>query len=166
MVSEEKKAIRIYQDILQGKRTQFPNHFFMGDQGKKYLVFMTRYLIQIHLGISIKEIPQKVKAETLWNYRLRPPAQLYGWNFTDVIQHAYPGKFKPTDFTQVSNGYWQGEKGKARAIETIRMIIEEEHKIPLHEIPIRINHRFFEKNGLGGIFKATHGWSTNIETTK
>jgi hypothetical protein len=152
MVSEEEKVIRIYQDILQGNRTRFPNHFFVGEQGKKYLVLMTRYLIQIYLGISINEIPRKVKAEIIWNYRLRPPAKQYGWNFIDVMQQAYPGKFKPTDFTQVSYGYWQGDKGKTRAIETIKTIIEEEHKIPLHEIPKMINHHFFEKSGLGGIF--------------
>jgi hypothetical protein len=152
IVLEEEMVIRVYEDILQGKRTRFPNHFFIGEQGKKYLVFITRYLIEIHLEISINEIPRKVKAEILWNYRLRPPAQICGWNFIDLIQQAYPGKFKPTDFTQVSYGYWQGQKGKTRAIETIKTLIEEELKIPLHEIPQIINHQFFEKSGLGGIF--------------
>ncbi|MCM2534343.1 hypothetical protein NDK43_20820 [Neobacillus pocheonensis] len=152
---EREKVIKIFRDVLNGRRTRFPNHFFVGDQGKKYLAFLTCYLIEEYLGIPVEEIPRKVKAETLWNHRLRPAAHVCGWkDFIRVIENAYPGKFKSWEFNQVSNHYWRGENGRKRAIEVVRYIIEEKCKLAHHEIPLRINHRFFKDYGLGGILKS------------
>ncbi|WP_255286788.1 MULTISPECIES: DUF4046 domain-containing protein [unclassified Bacillus (in: firmicutes)] len=118
---EREKVLQIYRDVLDGKRGKFPDHFFVGEQGKKYLAFLTRYLIEDYLGISVKEIPRKVKAATLWNHRLRPAAYVQGWkDFMWIIENAYPGKFRPWEFNQVSNNYWQGENERKRAIEAVR----------------------------------------------
>jgi len=151
-VTEREKVIRIYRDILERKRARFPDHFFVGDQGKKYLAYITRYLIEEYLGIPIAQIPHCVGAKTLWDYRLRHPAQIHGWNFIDVIQNAYPGTFHPLEFKQVSHGYWQGEEGGKRAIEAVRYVIEVKCNIPFQEIPLKINHHFFKQHGLTGIF--------------
>ncbi len=70
---------------------------------------MTYYLLEQHLSIPIDEIPF---ANTLWSHRLRPPAMLYGWNYYEVIDNAYPGKFKPWQFQKVPDKYWDGEEGK------------------------------------------------------
>ncbi|OHX41431.1 hypothetical protein BBV17_28500 [Cytobacillus oceanisediminis] len=149
---EKEKIIQIYRDVLDGRRVRFPNHFFVGDQGKTYLAFITSYLVEEYLGIPIEEIPRKVTAETLWTHRLRSPAYVFGWNFIEVIDNAYPGKFQPWEFNQVSNNYWQGENGRKRAIEAVRFVIEEKCKIPHQEIPLKINHRFFKDHKLNGIF--------------
>ncbi|MGM0879375.1 MAG: hypothetical protein ACQEWV_33540, partial [Bacillota bacterium] len=58
---EKEKVIQIYQDVLDGRRARFPNYFFVGDQGKKYVAFLTCYLIEEYLGIPVEEIPRKVK---------------------------------------------------------------------------------------------------------
>jgi hypothetical protein len=151
-MTEKEKVIQIYQDVLDGRRVRFPNHFFVGDQGKKYLAFLTCYLIEEYLGIPVEEIPRLVKAETLWNHRLRPAAHIHGWkNFIEVIENAYPGKFKPWEFNQVPYKYWRGENGRKRAIKVVRYMIEEKCKMTHHEIPLRINHRFFKEHGLLGI---------------
>ncbi|WP_141995105.1 hypothetical protein [Bacillus sp. B4EP4a] len=154
-MEEKEKLIQIYRDVLDGRRARFPNHFFVGDQGMKYLAFLTCYLIEEYLGIPIEEIPRKVKAETLWNHRLRPPSHVHGWKgFIVVIENAYPGKFQPWEFNQVSNNYWKGENGRKRAIEVVRFVIEEKCKIPHQEIPLKINHRFFKDQKLNGIFRS------------
>lgn len=151
-MSEKEKVIQIYQDVLDGKRARFPNYFFVGDLGKKYLAFITCYLIEEYLGIPVEEIPRQVKARTLWNHRLRPAAHVHGWkDFIEVIENAYPRKFKPWEFNQVPWHYWRGENGRKRAIEVVRYMIEEKCNMAHHEIPLRINHRFFKEHGLTGI---------------
>ena len=74
------QVIEIYQQVLEGKRKRFPNDFFVGNEGKTYMSYITRYLLEQRLSIPIHEIPLKVGADTLWSHRLRPPAMLYGWN--------------------------------------------------------------------------------------
>ena len=71
-----------------------------------------------------------------------------------MIENAYPGKFKLWEYNQVPNYYWRGENGRKRAIEVVRYMIEEKCKMTLHEIPLRINYRFFKVHGLGGIFNS------------
>ncbi|MEW9669856.1 hypothetical protein [Ammoniphilus sp. 3BR4] len=152
-MTEKEKVIDIYRQILKGHRARFPNHFFVGEQGKKYLAYLTRYLLEEYLNIPVKDISKRVKAEILWNHRLRPPAQFFGWNFLDVIQNAYPGKFQPWEFRQVSNHYWCGTGGRTRAIETVKYVIEVKCNIPHQEIPQKINHHFFRERGLLGIIR-------------
>lgn len=151
-MTEKEKVIQIYRDVLKGKRYRFPDHFFIGEQGKKNLANITRYLIEEYLEIPVEEIPLQVKAKTLWNHRLKAPAQGYGWKYIDVIENAYPQKFHPLEFEQVSNGYWKGNEGSKRAIEAVRYVIKKKCKIPHEEIPLKINHRFFKENRLGGVF--------------
>lgn len=145
-------VIEMYREALEGKRRRFPPGFFIGEEGKKYLAYVTRYLLEEQLSIKVKDIPLKVKASTLWSHRLKSPANLHGWNYYDVIENAYPGKFKPLDFHQVPRKYWDGEEGKERAIQAVRYAIEVEAGIPLDEIPSIINHHFFKKYRLKGIF--------------
>ncbi|GMA65941.1 hypothetical protein [Alicyclobacillus fastidiosus] len=151
-MTEKDKIIQIYREVLTGKRHRFPNHLFVGDRGKKYVAWVTRYLLEDYLQIPVMQIPQRVNAQILWEFRLRPPAQTHGWNYTELIQNAYPGLFKPWDFKQVSNGYWQKEDGKQRAIEAIRYVLEDECDIPIHEIPKHITYQFFKEHGLSGAF--------------
>ncbi|WP_281172536.1 hypothetical protein [Ectobacillus panaciterrae] len=33
-MTEKEKVIQLYRDILEGRRFRFPDHFFVGDQGK------------------------------------------------------------------------------------------------------------------------------------
>ncbi|CAK8583524.1 DUF4046 domain-containing protein [Priestia megaterium] len=146
------QVIEIYQQVLDGKRKRFPNGFFVGNEGKTYMNYITRYLLEQRLSIPIHEIPLKVGADTLWSHRLRPPAMLYGWNYYEVIDNAYPGEFQPWEFRQVPRKYWKGEEGKNRAIEAVKYVLEEELKIPFNEIPHRVNFHFFNQYGLGGVF--------------
>lgn len=152
LIVNKEQVIEIYQDVLAKRRKRFPNYFFVGNEGKKYMRYMTCYLLEQHLSIPINEIPFQVGANTLWSHRLRPPAMLYGWNYYEVIDNAYPGIFKPWQFQQVPDKYWDGEEGKKRAIEAVKYVIEEKLKIPLKEIPIQVNIHFFNQHSLGGVF--------------
>ncbi|GMA65583.1 hypothetical protein [Alicyclobacillus fastidiosus] len=151
-MTEQEKVIQVYQDVLNGNRCRFPNYFFVGERGKKYLAYITRFLIEDYLGIRLEEIPSRVSAEILWDHRLRPPAMTHGWNFTQVIQNAYPGRFDPWAFKQVSHGYWKRDEGQQRALDAIRFVIEEKCRIPHNEIPHRITNHFFKQHGLRGVF--------------
>jgi hypothetical protein len=145
-------VIEIYIEVLKGIRQRFPDHFFVGEQGKKYLALITRFLIEEHLNIPVQEIPEKINAKILWSHRLRVPAIKHGWNFIQLIENAYPGQFRPWEFSQVSHGYWQGDEGKQRAIEAVRYVIEEECQISFEDIPQQVNYHFFKKNRLAGVF--------------
>ncbi|MBK0010147.1 hypothetical protein IAE23_27145 [Bacillus sp. S35] len=146
------QVIEIYRQVLERKRKRFPNYFFIGEEGKKYMGYITCYLLEQRLSIPIQEIPLQVTAGILWSHRLKPPAMLYGWNYYEVIDNAYPGKFKAWQFQQVPDKYWHGDEGKKRAIEAVKYVIEEELKIPLNEIPIQVNIHFFNQHSLGGVF--------------
>ncbi|MED4140341.1 DUF4046 domain-containing protein [Priestia megaterium] len=146
------QVIEIYSEALEGKRRRFPDGFFIGEEGKKYLAYMTRYLLEERLSIKVTDIPLKVKASTLWSHRLRPPANLHDWNYYDVIENAYPGRFNPLEFHQVPHKYWDGEEGRKRAIQAVQYVIEVKAGITLDEIPSTINHHFFKKYRLGGVF--------------
>ncbi|MEJ9227164.1 MULTISPECIES: hypothetical protein [Priestia] len=102
---KREQVIEVYKDVLEKRRKRFPNYFFAGNEGEKYMRYMTCYLLEQHLSIPIVEIPLQVGANTLWSHRLRPPAMLYGWNYYEVIDNAYPGKFKPWEFQQTPDKY-------------------------------------------------------------
>jgi len=148
----EEQVIEIYQDVLAKRRKRFPNYFFVGNEGKKYMRYITCYLLEKHLTIPIDEIPFQVGANTLWSHRLRPPATLYGWNYYEVIDNAYPGQFKPWQFQQAPDNYWHGEEGNQRAIEAVKYVIEEKLELSMKEIPFKVNFHFFKQHGLGGAF--------------
>ncbi|MHA7098125.1 DUF4046 domain-containing protein [Priestia aryabhattai] len=149
---EREEIICIYDEVLTGKRKQFPNEMFIGITGKQYLGYMTRYLIEEKLKIPIHEIPHKIKAETLWSHRLRPGAKAQGWKYFDLINNAYEGQFLPFDFHQVPQGYWQGSKGRHLAIEAMKYVVESKCKLPLDQIPLKVNHQFFKQHNLVGVF--------------
>ncbi|MFB1100495.1 DUF4046 domain-containing protein [Terribacillus sp. JSM ZJ617] len=122
-MGDKELAISLYQDVLNGKRKRFPNYFFTGAQGKIYLAYMTRYLIEEYLKIPMERIPKEVKAETLWNHRLRPAAHTLGWrDFMKVIDNAYPGKYHILEFNQVPWRYWYGEEGRERAVKVKQIL--------------------------------------------
>ena len=146
-------VIKIYQNILDGKVKRFPNNFFVGEEGKMSMKYMTCYLLEERLSIQINEIPIKVKASILWSHRLRSPALIYGWNYYDVIDNAYPGCFKPWEFQQVPHKYWYGQEGRNRAIKAVKHVIENELNLSLEEIPSYVNHHFFKNHDLNGAFK-------------
>ncbi|MEK4433113.1 DUF4046 domain-containing protein [Paenibacillus sp. FSL M7-0802] len=148
---ESSEIITIYREVLEGKRARFPNYFFDGKQGKTHLICLTQYLLEKHLNIPTKDIPNKVNARLLWSHRLRPPASMHGWSFMELIQHAYPGQFHSWQFKQVSNGYWRGHIGLERAVETIKYVIENKCNIPHNKIPQHIDFHFFKQHRLTGI---------------
>jgi hypothetical protein len=61
---------------IRGEKISISRPFFLGDQGKKYLAYITRYLIEEYLGIPTEQFPHCVGAKTLWDYRLRHPARI------------------------------------------------------------------------------------------
>jgi hypothetical protein len=152
MIVIRERGIEIYQDVLEKKIRRFPDNFFLGEEGKKYIRYMTCYLLEERLSIPVHEIPLKVAANTLWSHRLKPPAMMYGWNYYDVIDNAYPGIFKPWEFRQVPRKYWYGKEGRNRAIEAIKYVIKKELKIPIEEISLQVNFHFFKKYRLNGVF--------------
>lgn len=145
------EIITIYREVLEGQRDRFPNHFFEGEPGKSNLFCLTRYLLEKHLNLEIKDIPSHVSAKTLWSHRLRPAASMHGLSFIELISNTYPDQFHVWQFKQVSNGYWKGEKGIQRAVETVKYVIEIKCNIPHNKIPQYIDYRFFKKNRLNGI---------------
>ncbi|MEH7314174.1 hypothetical protein [Priestia megaterium] len=62
---KREQVIEVYKDVLEKRRKRFPNYFFVGNEGKKYMCYMTCYLLEQHLSISIVEIPFQVGANTL-----------------------------------------------------------------------------------------------------
>lgn len=146
------EVIKVYLEVLHGVRARFPNHFFIGVDGRQRLITITRYLIEDYLQIPVVQIPDQVYADLLWKHRLRPPANLQGWNFSQLMEHCYPEEFKAWHFRQVSNGYWQKEDGHKRLIEAVKYVIEEECQIPIADIPNRITYEFFKQHNLYGAF--------------
>ncbi|SHH23465.1 hypothetical protein [Clostridium grantii] len=80
----------------------------------------------------------------------------------------YPEKnFKPWDFVNAPNCYWQGEKGKENAIAATKWLLEEKLNWSHDDIIEKLNHQIFIDNNLLGMLKKAFNASlhTAMEAT-
>jgi len=149
-VLTRKEIISIYREVLEGKRRRFPNGFFDGSEGLRRAAILTRYLIRQVAGMRLEEIPKKVNKSLFYRHKLTwMLGYCFNWSPYLAVENAYPGRFHPWQFN--IKGMWKGKNGLALAGKATRWMIEKSARIPLSDVPKKVNAQLFAKHNLRGM---------------
>lgn len=148
-------GIEIYKSILNGSRTRFPRYFWNCKESDIYAPKITRYLIESILNWDNDDVKKKLRKRTFQDYKLAGMLSIkYDSSPYKAITAAYPEKnYRPWDFVNAINNYWQGEEGKKNAAKAIKWLLEEELKWDIQDIKENISHQVFIDNNLLGMLK-------------
>ena len=99
------------------------------------------------MDLRVDQAPKKINYNTFIEYGLAR----YLWVFFGnspfmALKFAYP-EFKASDMTRRPNGYWKGKRGRTRAIEELRELLQNS-KYTEEEYPLIVNHDFIADLGL------------------
>lgn len=126
------------------------NRMWKGKTGLELARKATKWLIEEKLKWSDGEIKAKLSQEVFKANGLRGMLAICFENSPyKAIENAYPGRFKPWEFTQL--GMWQGEKGLELAREATKWLIEEILGWSDEEIKNKLTLDTFKEHGLGGM---------------
>jgi len=147
--------IEIYKLILSGRKTRFPKYFWDCKESDIYAPKITKYLIENILNWDSNDVKEKLRKKTFYDYKLAGMISImYDSSPYKAINAAYPERnYKPWDFVNALNNYWQGEQGKENATKAIKWLFEEELKWNIQDIKKNINHQVFTDNNLLGMLK-------------
>lgn len=102
-----KGIVEIYKEILRGDRGRFPNGTWQRPDALENAKKCIKYSIEEIYKFSNDEIIEKVTAKFFQKNKLSGMLEACFNNSPwDAINTAYPGRFKPWEFSSVSNGYW------------------------------------------------------------
>ena len=146
----EMDPVEVYKLRLNGTITNFPLGFFSEKTLKKDDKYarIIRYLIEDVLKCTDEDILKKITSSTLKKYYLGSMLKLIFDSIYDLINHAYPGRFKPWELNNVPKNYWTKETAK----EAIKWMIEEKLKWSHDDICKKLTRKIFFENGLDSIF--------------
>ncbi|MGV8167510.1 MAG: hypothetical protein ACLKAL_08685 [Alkaliphilus sp.] len=139
----------IYQLLLHGKIKRFPLNFWNSQKAEERAAKVTIHLFEKVLQWNKEEIKERASRDIFVNHKLRTLLFLYRNSPRELIQNAYPQKFKDWEFKKirVSKGFWTKETG----IEATKWLFEEKLKWTEAEIKKQLTYREFHKHNLTGM---------------
>ena len=139
---------KYYLEEVLAKGKQFPKDIWNYNSKYDNAKVVTKTLIEKVLKWSDDEIKRKLSANTFRKYSLTGMViSLFNGSSYLAIENAYPGKFKPWEFTQVPNHFWNLKT----ASEATTWLIEEKLKWSDEDVRKKISVSIFKKNLLGGM---------------
>lgn len=147
--------IDIYKLILAGEMRKFPQYFWECRDSDTYSPKIIRYLMEDILNWDIEDVKTNLRKNTFKDNKLAGMLFLkYDDSPYKAITSAYPERnYKPWDFVNTPNKYWQGEEGKKNGAEAIIWLLEEEFMWSMDDIKEKVNHQVFIENNLLGMIK-------------
>ncbi|TKH90197.1 DUF4046 domain-containing protein, partial [Bacillus cereus] len=116
----------IYQEILDGKRANFPYYIWSEDDNKQFARRVTKYLIEVILNWSTEEIKNGWSGKIIKKYKLYGMVTLvYNASPYAMLNDLYPNRFKEWELKYTPTNFWT----KETAIEALRWTIEEKEKL-------------------------------------
>lgn len=95
----EELTIRLYKRVLAGEMKNFPKNYFLdGLKGEEKVKYCVKYLCYEVLKLKKEEIPKKLTAEVLKEYKLKIVLNLLYLSMYDLITSVFPGEFTGKDF--------------------------------------------------------------------
>lgn len=141
-------AVDVYKLVLERKLKMFPKAFWMKPEALDNARKCTIYLLEERLGFSEKDIKEKVTFKIIIENKLGGMAKIcFNSSIYEVLNNAYPNKFKPWEFKKIVVGKWNEEKRK----EAVKWLIEEKLKLSDEELKKKLSVKSFKENGLGGL---------------
>jgi len=111
----------IYQEILDGKRRNFPQYTWSEDVDRELAKRITRYLIEVVLDWDTEQIINGWTRELLVKYKLGGMLSIaYNGCLNPPLHDAYPDRFKEWQLRVAPNGYWTAEN----SLDALKWTIE------------------------------------------
>ncbi len=108
----------------------------------------TRWLIEERLGIPAEDIPKRISIREFHMNGLSKLLDLFNQNLSQVIENAYPGKFKPWQFNEQAE-IWKSSEALATAKQATLWLINERLHLSHDKAAQHLTRRHFLNNGLG-----------------
>lgn len=141
-------AVDVYKLVLSKEISRFPTGFWMIPEAYDNAVKCIRYLVEEVLKLNIEDIPKRVSKKTFLTNKLGGMiTTLFNNSPIDAIELSYPGRFKPWEFSQVSNGYWDSDDNVKDALEWLMSKISE------NDVVDKWNQDFIYSNDLRGMLE-------------
>jgi len=151
-----KKLIRFK---LEKKIAQLPYGFWRCEKGKEHSKVAIRYLVEEHLNLKLDDVPKYISAKTFHEAGLfRILVEFFDSSYFKALDYAYPGQFKPWQFSKGMTGIWDGEIGVKRSLEAINYIIKRLN-VAEDDIPKKITYQVFKDFSLGGMLQMLYNSS-------
>lgn len=149
----EDSCYKLVDEIYPGvfKQWQFIEEesliWFQEDRMEKAME-ATRWLVEERLGIPSEEIPKRISIREFHMNGLSKLLDLFNQNLYQVIENAYPGNFKPWQFSEQSE-LWKSADAMETAKEATLWLITNRLNITPEKAVLHLTRRHFINNGLG-----------------
>lgn len=145
--------VKIYRQVLDGTLDKFPRNFWKEEY--ESCPAIVRYLIEEVLQWDDNDIKEHYGTNTLKDNKLAGLLKyVYVYKSFDVIEAAYPGRFKPWEMKSTPNSYWRNLEN---CINATRWLILEKLKWTKEDIMEKFNNNVFKENEFTGLLK--WGWN-------
>ncbi len=108
----------------------------------------TRWLIEERLGIPAEDIPKRISIREFHMNGLSKLLDLFNQNLSQVIENAYPGKFRPWQFNEQAE-IWKSSEALETAQEATEWLINDRLHLSHDKASQHLTRRHFLNNGLG-----------------
>lgn len=108
----------------------------------------TRWLIEERLGMPVEEIPKRISIREFHMNGLSKLLDLFNQNLFQVIENAYPQRFKPWQFNE-QNEIWKSSEAMDMARQATEWLMSERLHIAPDKAAQHLTRRHFLNNGLG-----------------
>lgn len=129
-----------------------PWEFKMSPMGiwkdKDNIIKATKWLIEDKLKLTDEELKECLSQKLFYENGLRGMLGVLKDSPYEAINLAYPNKFKPWEFKQVSNNYWDD---KHNGIKAVKWLIEEKLQLADEELKKILSYEIFTNYGLKGM---------------
>ncbi|HHP1116800.1 TPA: DUF4046 domain-containing protein [Bacillus thuringiensis] len=121
----------IYQEILDGKRRNFPQYTWSEDIDRELAKRITRYLVEVVLNWNTEQIINGWTRDLIVKYKLSGMLGIvYNGNLNQPLHDAYPDRFKEWQLRVAPIGYWTAEN----SLEALKWTIEVKEKLSDQEL--------------------------------
>lgn len=97
--SQRELTIKMYNKVLAGKLGNFPKNYFIdGLRGEEKAKYCIEYLCFDILKLKKEEIPVKLTADILQEYKIKIILNSLYFSMFDLINSVFPGKYTSKDF--------------------------------------------------------------------
>lgn len=135
----------IYQEILDGKRSNFP--YYVWSEGDKNLFArrVTKYLIEYVLKWNADDIKKGWDGKLIKKYKLGGMiAIVYNSSPYAMLNDLYPGQFKEWELKFTPTNFWTKES----ALEALRWTIEEKEQLSTEQLRNVYSQKWLVKHKL------------------
>lgn len=142
--------IECYKAVLDGRLKRFPRGFWTKPWSQQSAAVITRYLLEDRLNYTEDDIKTKVDVKVFSDNKLLGLLDVLGRSPYQVINNAYPDKFKPWEIKQSPLGFWEDKENVKQAV---RWLVENKLDNNRERVCKEFNQNLINKHGMRSISK-------------